>query len=95
MATKAERYDRVRLFLLNWFAEYLSGQKVKNPKIWSLLQEQQRFTRVRVHVWEHEWRPAMRAVLVLVRHHPRRFVRGLQALISRVLLVDRGAAVLW
>lgn len=93
MVTQAGGYYQARLFFLDWFAGYLSGQEVTDPKIWGLLREEQRFAQVPVHVREREWRRAVRAALVLLRHHPRRFVRGLRALISRAQPASSGSAV--
>jgi len=90
---KAGQYQRVRLSFLEWSAGYLSGQQVKDPQIWQLLQEEQRIARVWVYLREREWHRAMLATLVLLRHHPRRFVRRLRALISSAQPVSSGYAV--
>ena len=63
--------------------QYLSGQQVKDPKIWwRLLREEQLIAQVWAYRREREWHRAMLATLVLLRHHSRRFVRRLRALIS-------------
>jgi hypothetical protein len=80
-AMKAGQYYRRRLFFLEWFAEYLSAHEVKDAKIWLLLREEQHIARVRLHMQEREWQRAMLAALMLLRHHPRRFIRRLRALI--------------
>ena len=80
-AMKAGQYYRRRLFFLEWFAGYLSSQEVKDAKIWMHLREEQRIARVRLHMQEREWQQAMLAALMLLRHHPRRVIRRLRALI--------------
>ncbi len=83
VVTKAGRYHQVRLFFLKWLARYLSTQEVKDTEIWGILWEEQRFARVPNHVRKREWWRALRTALVLLRHHPRRFVHGLRILVSR------------
>jgi glycosyltransferase involved in cell wall biosynthesis len=38
---EAGQYHTVRLSFLNWLAEYLYAQRVKEPEVWKLLQEKQ------------------------------------------------------
>jgi glycosyltransferase involved in cell wall biosynthesis len=66
-------HHSVRLLFLNWLAGYLTEQGVKDPKVWDPLQEKQRFTQVRVHMRQREWKQVVRGMLVLLRYHPRKF----------------------
>jgi glycosyltransferase involved in cell wall biosynthesis len=93
MVMKAGRYYRTRLFFLDWFANYLSDQQVKDRTIWKLLWEEQRIAWVRVHLRERQWQRAVLAMLVLLWHHPGRFVRRLQRLIAGAQLPDSGSAI--
>ena len=75
------RYS-LQLVFLDWLAKYLFEQGLKDPKVWRLLQEERHYKRVRICLWEREWRQAVRAALVLLRHHPWRFALECQRLFT-------------
>jgi glycosyltransferase involved in cell wall biosynthesis len=77
---KAGQHHSVRLFFLNWLEEYWSEQRVEATEAWRLLWQEQRFAQMRVHAQKREWKQTMRDLLILLRYHPRRFVRTLQNL---------------
>jgi glycosyltransferase involved in cell wall biosynthesis len=63
-------YHSVRLFFLNWLAEYLYKQGNENPQVWDHLRREQRLVQVQVHVQERNWKPMVRSGLVVLRHDP-------------------------
>jgi len=78
-----------RLFFLNWLAEYLSEQGVKDKEVWKLLREQRRIARVRAYAQKREWKQVIRYLLVLLKCHPLAFARAYRKLRLRAQLRPR------
>ncbi len=75
---RAGQTHLARLFFLNWLEKYWSEQRVEDAEAWNLLRQEQRFARMRVHAQKREWKQVTRDIVVLLRRHPRRFVRAFQ-----------------
>jgi glycosyltransferase involved in cell wall biosynthesis len=79
----------VRLYFLNWLAEYLYKQDLKDPEVWKLLRQNQRFAQLLVHMQKREWKQAIRGLLVLLRYHPEVIDHAYQNLRTRALIHAR------
>jgi glycosyltransferase involved in cell wall biosynthesis len=86
-------YYSIRLFFLSWLEDYLSERGVKDPEVWQLLLENQRFVKLQIHMQKHQWKQFIQGLVKLLRYHPRRFTLECQKLVMRVYQNQRLA--LW
>ncbi len=82
VAKRAGQHYFVRLFFLEWLAEYFREQGVEDAEVWRLLREKQRLARVRVHMQRREWKRAIWGLLAAVQYHPRGFARACRGVIA-------------
>jgi glycosyltransferase involved in cell wall biosynthesis len=83
---RAGQHHSAQHKFLDWLEDYLSEQGIEDTEVWKLLKEGQLMAQVRVHAREREWKQTTRILLVLLRYHPRAFVRTYRKLRLRMKL---------